>query len=109
MIRGMRVLFSAPPGSGHIHPMVPLAREFLAVGVEILWATASNMTPSLEQEGFQVAPCGLTQEAGMGEFARRFPEMDLLPRPEWPDFMFPRLFGDVRAEAMLADLVPIAE
>jgi hypothetical protein len=35
---GRRVLFTAPAGLGHIHPMVPLARAMVARGHDVLWA-----------------------------------------------------------------------
>lgn len=41
-------------------------------------------------------------------FNRRYPGIQALPPPERPDCMFLRLFGAVRAPAMLADLLPIA-
>jgi len=65
--------------------------------------------PRLEREGFQAAAAGLSRPEGMEEFLRRFPEFELLPQTERPDFMFPLVFGAVRAAPMLADLIPIAE
>ena len=38
----------------------------------------------------------------------RFPEVHEIPGRQIPDFMFPRLFGTIRAASMLADLTPIA-
>src|SRR5712692_8566157 len=105
----MRVLFTTTPGWGHIHPMMPLARAFADFGDEVMWATASVATARIEGEGFPAAPCGLSEEAGMAEFRERFPELGSLPRPKWPDFMFPRLFGAVRAPHMLAELLPVAK
>ena len=105
----MRVLFTVTPSWGHIHPMVPLARALADGGDTVLWATAREVIPRLEREGFQTATAGLSRPEGMAEFARRFPECELLPLPERPDFMFARLFGTVRAAPMLADLVPVAK
>ena len=51
----VRVLFTVSPSWGHIHPMVPLARAFGDVGDAVLWATASDVIPRLEREGFQAA------------------------------------------------------
>lgn len=44
----------------------------------------------------------------MAEFNRRYPEVHELAAHEMPDFMFPRLFGALRAPEMLRDLAPIA-
>jgi hypothetical protein len=43
----------------------------------------------------------------MGEFGR-FPELETMPRREWPEFMFPRLFGKLRVAPMLEGLLPAA-
>jgi UDP:flavonoid glycosyltransferase YjiC (YdhE family) len=89
--------------------MVPLARAFVALGDEVMWAIGSVAAARIKGEGFPAAACGLSEEAGMMEFRERFPELHSLPRPEWPDFMFPRLFGAVRAPQMLAELLPVAK
>jgi UDP:flavonoid glycosyltransferase YjiC (YdhE family) len=104
----MRVLFTATPGWGHIHPMVPLARAVIDLGGEVLWATATDVAVRLEREGFQTASCGLSQADGMAEFTRRFPEWQSLAPSQLPEFMFPRLFGAVHAPPFLDDLVAIA-
>jgi UDP:flavonoid glycosyltransferase YjiC (YdhE family) len=105
---GLRVLFTATPGWGHINPMMPLARAFVSTGDDVLWATGPDAAARLEAAGFRAAPVGLTQAEAMGEFDRRFPELHTLPRPEWPDFMFPRLFGESRVAPMLDGLLPAA-
>lgn len=104
----MRVLFTSTSGWGHIHPMVPLARAFLDRGDEVLWATGAEVCNRLEREGIATAVAGLDDGIAMAMFHERFPEVKELPPPERPDYMFPRLFGEVRAEAMLTDLVPAA-
>ncbi|HET9442242.1 MAG TPA: hypothetical protein VFO65_02895, partial [Acidimicrobiales bacterium] len=93
----MRVLFTATPGWGHVHPMVPLARALLDRGDDVSWAVGADVVPRLAGAGFRAVPAGLGGAEGMREYHRRFPEMAGLPRPAWPDFMFPRLFGAVRA------------
>lgn len=105
----MRCLFTATSGWGHIHPLVPLARALVERGDEVLWATGADGCARLGQEGFQVAPAGLAQQAAMAQLHSRFPELRALPPAERPDFTFPRLFGSVRAAAMLSDLAPVAE
>jgi len=104
----MRVLITATPGWGHIHPMVPLARALVERGHDVLWATGADASERLSREGFRTAASGLGERQGMAELYRRFPEIHTMPPPERPNFMFPRLFGTVRAVAMLRDLEPIA-
>src|SRR5215471_8570097 len=105
----MRVLFTATPGWGHIHPMVPLARALRDRGDDVLWVTGADACERLEREGFAAAPAGLREREGMEELYKRFPEIHTIPPNERPDYMFPRLFGQVRAAAMLRDLAPVAE
>jgi UDP:flavonoid glycosyltransferase YjiC (YdhE family) len=88
--------------------MVPLARAFLDRGDQVSWAGNEEACARLADNGFQARPAGLSQVESMNEFLRRFPEYDGLAPSERPDFMFPRLFGAVRAGPMLADLLPIA-
>lgn len=104
----MRVLFTTSPGRGHVHPMVPLAKAFVDQGHAVLWAAAGPVCARLEREGFRAVEAGLDEAASMAEFAQRFPEVRTLAPAERPDFMFPRLFGDVRAGPMLAGVLPVA-
>ena len=71
------------------------------------WAAHSTVCQSLVDEGFEAMPAGLGAAESTAEFNRRFPEVASLPVDERPAFMFPRLFGTVRAAPMLADLLPI--
>ena len=105
----MRILFTSSPGWGHVHPMVPLATALLDRGDELLWATGSDSCVRLEREGFTTSPAGLGEREGMSGFYERFPEVHELPPQDRSDFMFPRLFGTIRAASMLADLAPVAE
>jgi UDP:flavonoid glycosyltransferase YjiC (YdhE family) len=104
----MRILFTSSPGWGHIHPMVPLALAFRDRGDDVLWATGSDATVRLEAEGIATAVAGIGERDGMGSLFARFPEVHEIPGPQKSDFMFPRLFGTIRAASMLADLTPIA-
>jgi len=88
--------------------MVPLAKAFVDRGDEVRWATAAEVAPRLEREGFEVDIAGTGLSESLRELRLRFPELEKLPQPDWPDFMFPRLFGTIRAAPMLADLLPVA-
>lgn len=88
--------------------MMPLAKAFVDQGHAVLWAAAGPVCARLEREGFRAVEAGLDEPASMDEFARRFPEVSTLAPAERPDFMFPRLFGDVRAGPMLAGVLPVA-
>jgi UDP:flavonoid glycosyltransferase YjiC (YdhE family) len=88
--------------------MVPLAKAFLDGGDEVLWATGDEVCGRLEREGIATSVAGLGDGVAMATFHERYPEVADVPPPERSDFMFPRLFGVVRAEQMLADLLPVA-
>jgi UDP:flavonoid glycosyltransferase YjiC (YdhE family) len=103
----VRVLFTTSPGIGHVHPMVPLAHAFRERGATVGWAAHDTVCRTLAAEGFDAMPAGLGAAESMAEFNRRFPEIASLPVDERPNFMFPRLFGSVRAGPMLADLIPM--
>ncbi|MEO8694279.1 MAG: glycosyltransferase [Acidimicrobiales bacterium] len=105
----MRVLFTSTPGWGHIHPMVPLGRAFLDRGDSVLWATGADSCGRLEQEGFETSVAGRSERDAMAELDRQFPEIKTMPPAERPPYMFPRLFGTVRAASMLDDLLPAAK
>jgi hypothetical protein len=89
--------------------MVPLAQACVDRGDDVLWSASPEVCTSLEHEGFNTVPAGLTQAESKRLFDVGFPEFEALPPSERPAFMFPRLFGTVRAGPMLKDLIPIAE
>lgn len=105
---GRRVLFTAPAGLGHIHPMVPLARAMVARGHDVLWAVPVDGVGHVERAGIRgvaIAPAGLTSIA---DVRIRYPELDALPPLEVGDVMFGKLFGAIAAPQMLAGLAPVA-
>jgi UDP:flavonoid glycosyltransferase YjiC (YdhE family) len=87
--------------------MVPLARAFLARGDAVMWATGEEAAASLRKDGFEATAAGLSMNETFGEFFRRFPELGSLPPEARPAFMFPRIFGAVRARPFLDDLLPL--
>ena len=64
------------------------------------------MKTSLSDEEIRSTAAPL--DVSLAHFMKRFPEIQALPPAERPDFMFPKIFGSIRAEPMLADLLPIA-
>ena len=104
----MRVIFTASPGRGHIHPMVPLAQALIQRRDEVLWMTGATECARLQRDGFEATAAGLDERVAQAELLRRFPEIHEMPGTEKADFVFPRLFGTVCAGAMLTDLLPAA-
>jgi UDP:flavonoid glycosyltransferase YjiC (YdhE family) len=56
--RSMRFLFTALPGSGHIHPLIPTARALTARGHDLMFATAASSMGRLRGLGFEAIPVG---------------------------------------------------
>jgi UDP:flavonoid glycosyltransferase YjiC (YdhE family) len=52
---------------------------------------------------------GLSRPERVAEFVRRHPEIEESPADEQPDLMFVKVFGEIGAPAMLADLLPLVE
>lgn len=105
----MRVLFSSTSGYGHIFPMVPLAKAFLASGHDVLWATGEDAGATVHAAGIPVAAAGATG----AELQRRrrsvLDEAERVPPAERAAFVFPRMFGGAFTPPMLDDLLPLAE
>jgi len=104
----MRVLFSSTFGHGHIFPMVPLARAFVARGHEVLWATSGDSCAHVAAAGLDAVPAGLAGQS-LAELNQRLRAATVDVRPEQrAAFMYPRLFGQGLTPSMVADLVPLA-
>ena len=48
----MRLLFTAFPGYGHVHPMLPLARAALRAGHDVRFATGPDLVERVRSYGF---------------------------------------------------------
>ena len=104
----MRVLFTTTAGRGHFQPMYPLARALADAGHDVRWAAAEKVCPTLREKGFDVVPAGVF-ELVPSPLRNPPPEIAALPPAERPNRLFSVVFGPLRAEPMLADLLPIVE
>lgn len=102
----MRVLLTTTSGRGHFQPMFPLARALAGAGHEVRWAAAADVCVTLRAEGFDAVPAGIS-EIVPSPLRNPPPEIAALPPAERPDRLFALLFGPLRAEPMLADLMPV--
>lgn len=50
----MRVLFTCLPATGHLHPLVPIARALADAGHEVAFATHASMAPLVERAGDEI-------------------------------------------------------
>ena len=105
----MRVLFTANPGFGHVHPMMPLAQALAARGHDVRWAVAPEACGRIEAAGFATFPAGIAGAERRAEFDRCLTEALSLPPDKRPDDVFPAFFGAVCTPPMLDDLLPAME
>ena len=109
----MRFLFVTLAGSGHFHPLVPVAQAVQAKGHLVCFATAPSFHSNVVGSGFQAVGAGFDQERdGSDErYGVLQAELAALP-PEGPSrtlFRIRRLFAGLYAERMVPDLLAIAE
>lgn len=102
----LRVLFACVPATGHLTPMLPLAREFARRGDEVLVASGPDVAAAVASAGLafrRVTP-------GLGEWFATLAARTPGPpgaglAPEHVERYFvPRLFGEVGMTVMRDDL-----
>jgi UDP:flavonoid glycosyltransferase YjiC (YdhE family) len=108
----VRVLFSSVGAAGHVYPMVPLARALLANGHEIRWACTAELCPVIDRAGIPTVTTvhvDLALAEGREGRAQRMAEIAQLPPERRDDYLFPWVFGEVLAPAMLRDLLLVVK
>jgi UDP:flavonoid glycosyltransferase YjiC (YdhE family) len=103
----MRVLVTSTPGTGHLHPLVPLARELVAAGHEVVWATAASSCGKVADFGFRAVSSGLDPDVRRPMLLDRLAHVGDLPPRERRSIQLPIVFGEVTAPAMRDDLVEV--
>ena len=105
----MRILVTSTPGTGHLHPMVPLVQALGAAGHEVTWATASESCPHVERFGVRAVAAGMNGAKRNSLFAARATHLfGLAPRARRLVAM-PLMFAELAAPAMYDDLVDIID
>lgn len=104
----MRILFSSTSGYGHIFPMLPLARAFLAAGHDVLWATSADSCEDVAAAGLDTTPAGLAGPALRESRMSVLGEAGRVAPPDRAAFVFPRMFGEMFTPPMVADLLALA-
>jgi UDP:flavonoid glycosyltransferase YjiC (YdhE family) len=105
----VRILFSTFAETGHVLPSVPLAAALRAVGHDVAWVTEKRAHGGLAQHGIEAFGAGLSRAQLGDRMAALRPDLFDLPPRESPDVMFPLIFADVAAPALLPELEAIAE
>jgi UDP:flavonoid glycosyltransferase YjiC (YdhE family) len=108
MIERMRVLFTCRPLTGHLYPLVPLARATAAAGHEVAFATGEPALSDARGQGFAVFSAGLGSEAREA-FVKDLPDLRALSPQEHRAVFFTQLFVGVELAPRLEDLNAIIE
>lgn len=106
----MRVLVASVPASGHVLPLLPLARRLHESGDEVVWATGSDQCEALGQEGFDTRVVGPPIHMWFQQLAARTRGRpgDGIPVMRTTHWFAPRLFGEVGAPLMIDQLLACA-
>ena len=97
----MRLLLTCSGGSGHLEPLVPLARAARVTGHEVAFAARPWMVPKAEELGFEAFPAG--SDEGLVPVTRPLLEVDM--EREFRDLRDG--FGRWLSRSRAADLGPI--
>jgi UDP:flavonoid glycosyltransferase YjiC (YdhE family) len=81
MVSGMmKVLFTALPGMGHVHPLVPLAQALVRAGHEVTFALPRSSCAWVEAAGVPVVPLGIDWDGVL----QVYPDLEVRLRdPRW--------------------------
>ncbi len=101
----MRVLFTGHGARGHVLPLLGLAAALVADGYDVLFATSPDLCALLASHGIETVAAGMTDEAMLAEAERRRPGTRSLPPADWTI----RMFAEIAAPAMVADLGPVID
>ena len=105
----MRVLFTTFAGTGHLHPLVPLARALTAAGHAVAFAAAPAFCLDVEAVGFPCFPAGPDEpEAG---WATLVPALRDVPQvgEAWTALFMRHVFGDLLPRHTAPDLLTLGQ
>lgn len=102
----MRALFTVQPSTGHLHPLVPVARALEDAGHEVAVCTSASFREDVEDFGLTHIAAGLDWLTGDHSTWTAFPPMPA-PGPEFARFVV-TVFADVTTSRMVPDLLNIA-
>ncbi len=71
----MKVLIATVPLTGHVHPMLLVARALVARGHEVRWYAARKFAPSIEATGARFAPMGAAHDWDDAEVEAALPAL----------------------------------
>lgn len=102
----MKVVCTCLPGYGHFYPMVPLATALVGAGHDVVFATAEEFCPHVEQLGFGSFPAGISLAAQLEQAGLSIPEAAMPPGKERFTAFVPRMLASVAAPPRARELLP---
>ncbi len=102
----MRVLFTVQPSTGHLHPLVPVARALSSAGHDVAICSSASFRPEIEAFDLTHIDAGLDWVTSDHSTWSAFPPMPP-PGPEFAAFVV-TVFADITARQMAPDLLGIA-
>src|SRR5687767_13246892 len=103
----MRILIPIQPGTGHLNPILPLARALVSSGHEVTFAASRSFCPRIQDEGFDAVSAGL--DFVEERFSDVFHEMVGMPPESLGLHILKTIWLDRAAKAMLPDLERAAD
>lgn len=103
----VKVLVVSLPLGGHISPLVPLIRELVTGGDEVVVATGAEAAPIVERSGARLAKAGSGIPAAFERLAQRTrgkPGDGIAPE-RINHYFVPRVFGEILLDDMIEDVV----
>lgn len=107
-----RILFGSNPASGHVRPGLPVARELVARGHEVLWLTSPRFREGVERTGARLVPFSAGLDYDEADLDASFPGRADLSGVRQLQYDFRALFidtvpGHVADLRALADSAPV--
>jgi MGT family glycosyltransferase len=91
----MKILIASTPATGHINPLIGVARVFVDHGHEVIFQTASVFRERIEQRGLAFRPFLPGADLDFRQIDTLFPDRKhLKPGPEMGQFDLERIFID---------------
>jgi len=103
----MRILFTTTGGTGHFHPLVPLAHAAAAAGHAVACAASYSLRPAVEAAGLRFFPAGFDRRGV--PLDDLFPAMRSLTGPALRQFVGVEIRVNIEARQMAPDLLRIAD
>jgi UDP:flavonoid glycosyltransferase YjiC (YdhE family) len=103
----VRLLFTTHAGSGHWHPLVPLARALEAAGHEIALATTPAGCTAVSTTGIRCFPVGTDESAE--ELSTREERLALLSPSDKAAYFWVEVFAGTRAVRALPDMLDVVQ